>query len=186
MYICPKCQKTSENAINFCPNCGTPIQLMQPPVEEIPTVEATTITPPVQQYQPPQPMPQYMQQPPMPPQYCQPQYSRPVPPPPPIDPNASMGKATASMVLGIIGFMIALFSIPFMEDMVFNERSIIIALIVQTIAFAMSIVGVSIAGSAASDGNRSAMRKVGKVFGIIGIVFSAIFLGILSILLIVE
>lgn len=172
MYICPNCKKEFENLSNFCSYCGTPLtaanevqEVVEPVITEVPAQ-------PVQPQQPVQPVqPQYIPQ-----QYAQPvQYVQPVQQP---KPNFSKPKSIVGMALSIAGTVFAF--IGFLYTIIFSELSgdaaFFMAFFMSAFSMPLSIIGLKFSKENRRLGDTSAFTKVGKIFGIIGIVFTCIVL----------
>lgn len=195
MYICPNCNSTSEQPTNFCANCGaammvqeTPAPVAQPEVvvppvaEEIPVVQAEPVLPPQPVYEQPA-QPQYQQAAYQQPAYAQQpqyQYVQPVQVAAP-----SLGKVITGMALSIAGISFAglglLYTLMFLA--VETEVAFAFSLVMSFFSFPLSIVGFILSKNNINQGSTSAMSRVGKILGLIGIILSGVmlFLGFIAI-----
>lgn len=183
MYICPNCNKEFENLSNFCSYCGTPLTAANELKEEIIEPVITDIpAQPVQPQQPVQPIQQqYYQQPYYQQQYAQPQYTQPVQYVQPVQQpktNFSKPKSIVGMALSISGTVFAF--IGFIYTIIFSEFSgdaaFFMSFFMSAFSLPLSIIGLKFSKENRSLGDTSALTKVGKIFGIIGIVFTSIVL----------
>lgn len=190
MKICPHCQKVTEDAVNFCPVCGAPMQSFP----EEPTYEDTVYMPPQQGYvQPPQYT--YTQPPYAQPTYAQPPYTQPsyAQPPKPASP-VSKGRVIPGMALGIAGMATAILGLLYtfcyfmigvaneLEEMVL--ASAIMGFVFIGFSLPLSIVGYTMSSSNRDMGDTSNMSRLGINFGRIGIVLSIVMGGFAFIALI--
>lgn len=192
MYICPNCKATSEQPTNFCASCGAAMMVQEAPVaeqpvvpveqpvpvaasvapatEEVPVVEAEpVVTPPPAYQQPAYQQPAYQQQP----QY---QY---VQQPIPVVQNApSLGKVITGMALSIAGIAMAalglLYTLMFIA--IEGEMAFAFSLVMGLFSFPLSIVGFIMSKGNVNAGSTSAMSRVGKTLGLIGIILSGVML----------
>ena len=155
MYICPNCNKQSEVPANFCTSCGTAM-VMAPDVQA-----------PVQNaYQAPAPVQ---------PQYYQPTYNYPQQPAAP-----SKGKAITGMVLGIVGLVFSV--LGFFYLMLFSatgpaeEVGAIMAFACGFFGFPLSLVSMILSNSSRNNGDTTVFSKLGKIFGLIGVILSGLLL----------
>ncbi len=204
MYNCSKCDFKTETAINFCPQCGNAMVLMQPVAaptapltQEIPAQPAEPVnTQPVQPAYTQQAQPTYTQ--PAQPAYtqqAQPTYTQPTEPAytgytqqayyqPVTEQKVPLGLKITGMVLSIVGLMFAFFTfIGTVES--FDYGDAFSGAFVLTLFFgALPIVGLVMSNKCRNDGDTSAFSKVGKILGIVGIALFGfcLFLGLVSLL----
>lgn len=204
MYICPNCNATSEQPTNFCANCGatmmvkeapTPVEqtevVTSPVAEEIPVVQAEPVVEQPAYQQTAYAQPVYEQ--PAQPQYQQPQYQQPAYTQQPqyqyVQPvqvaAPSLGKVITGMVLSIAGIAFAglglLYTLMFLA--VETEVAFAFSLVMSFFSFPLSIVGFILSKNNINQGSASAMSRVGKTLGLIGIILSGVmlFLGFIGI-----
>lgn len=188
MYVCPNCNKQSETPANFCPRCGTAM-IIAPEVQ----VEAPQQAVPQPQYVAPQPeQPQYAE--PQQPQYVQPQYTQPQQPiynqpqynqpmyaqpqyvaPQPSTP--SKAKAIVGMALGAAGLLFAVNG--FLYTMIFmakdgGEAGLAMALVFGFFSIPLSLVGLIMSAGTRKAGDTTIFSKLGKIFGLIGVILSGV------------
>ncbi len=203
MYICPNCNATSEQPTNFCANCGASMMVQEAPApveqpevvtspvaEEIPVVQAEPVVTPPAYAQPTyeQPAPTYEQ-----PQYQQPQYQQPAYTQQPqyqyVQPvqvaAPSLGKVITGMALSIAGLAFAglglLYTLMFLA--VETEVAFAFSLVMSFFSFPLSLVGFILSKNNVNAGSTSAMSRIGKILGLIGIIASGVmlFLGFIGI-----
>lgn len=184
MYICPNCKATSETPTNFCASCGAAMMVQEAPApapvtepvapvaqpaapaaEEIPVVQAEPVVTPPPAYQ----QPAYQQQP----QY---QY---VQQPAPVVQNApSLGKVITGMALSIAG--IAFAGIGLLYTLMFlafeGEAAFAISLVMSMFSLPLSLIGFILSKNNVNAGSTSAMSRIGKTLGLIGIILSGVML----------
>lgn len=155
MYICPNCNKQSEVPANFCTSCGTPM-VMAPDVQ----------TPAQAAYQAPAPVQ---------PQYYQPTCNYPQQPKAP-----SKGKAVTGMALGIAGLVFSV--LGFFYLMLFSaaglaeEAGVVLSFACGFFGFPLSLVSMILSNSSRSNGDTTVFSKLGKIFGLIGVILSGLLL----------
>ncbi len=150
MRICPNCNNTSQEAINFCPKCGTAMVEQAPPA------------PPVQPvYQEPV-QPQY--------QYQQPVYTA-APP--------SKAKSIVGMALSIAGIamssLASFYSLIFLieEEL---EGVAVSGILFFFFSFPLSLVGLILSKNYINAGGTNTFSRVGKILGIVGVILSSVML----------
>ena len=158
MYICTKCNNTSDEAINYCPICGTKMQ----------EVVLNSIEPVAPTYAEPQV-----------PAYASPEiYYTPAP----IE-KPSLAKKIVGMVLSIVSFsmsaLTSLYVLMFLLSALDGESDMGIVSMVFTVIMAMfilpgSIIGISFSSKARNLGDTSKMSGVGKGLGLAGIIILAV------------
>lgn len=177
MYICPKCSHKSDEPKVFCDMCGERMRLDRG------TSAASSVKP--APYTPPAPSR-------VPVTYVPGRVVVDVPAPPA---SPSKGKAIAGGILGIVGFsfgvfalLFSFFNILFMQDMDYDFAMLVLLYTVYGLLFAfiglpLSIVGTVLAGGAVNAGSNLGVAKAGKIFGVIGIIFSGVslFVGFIAI-----
>lgn len=152
MYICPNCNKTSETPLNFCSECGTPMVEQAPaqPVYEQPAYQQPA-------YQQPQPMYQYTQT---------------------VSAEPSKGKVITGMALSIAGLSFAaiglLYTLMFMA--VEPEAGFAFGFVLSFFSLPLSIVGMVISNGCINAGSTSAMSRIGKKLGLVGLILSGVML----------
>lgn len=155
MYTCPYCKKTSELLGSFCPWCGAPVAADQNDRQQAPDNA-------------------YYNQPMYPHQPYAPQQGTP-----------SKAMAIVSMALAAAGLFFSVFSFFY---------TIIFAMVDAAVGFGMSIgfgffsiplslVGFILAIKARNAGNTTVFSKLGKIFGLIGLILSAfsVFIGLICV-----
>ena len=164
MYTCPNCNHSSETPMNFCAKCGTQT-VYTAPAPQAPAYEA----PQAPAYEAPQP------------QYQEPIYAQPMP----VNPNApSKGKVITGMAFGIAGFALAI--LGFIYTLAFWDvdegAAFGMAIGFFMFSFPASLVGLILSSKNRNAGDDSTMSKLGKIFGLIGVILSgvSILLGIIA------
>lgn len=158
MYICPNCNKTSETPLNFCSECGTPM-VEQAPAQPVQPVQPVYEQPAYQQpaYQQPQPMYQYTQT---------------------VSAEPSKGKVITGMALGIAGLSMAalglLYTLIFMAAE--PEVGFGFGFVFSLISAPLAIVGMVISNGCINAGSTSAMSRIGKKLGLVGVILSGVML----------
>ncbi|MBE7057030.1 MAG: zinc-ribbon domain-containing protein [Ruminococcaceae bacterium] len=169
MVYCRNCGAQIKADDAFCSSCGSAqVVAEEPNVEK--AFEETQVLPTYQtEYQPEYEMQESI--------YQQPQtkyvYEQEVPP------KASVKSKVFGGIgfgLSMYGFIFAFFSLCMSIstiDASYNEAEELasISMVYSLLFIATSIIGLSFSGIARKDGNKSALTVLGKVFGIIGIVF---------------
>ena len=168
MYICPNCNTQSEQFANFCSICGAQMIYAEPqPIEPQPVEPQQTevLYPPVEQEQ----VPQFY--PPQQPAY--PVYTPPVYTPPAYTPVNKPKLATkiVGMALSIAGLVFLAIGglYTFIFGFVEGIAAFIFALIFDLFYSPLSIVGLCLSNKCINAGDQSAMSRVGRILGIIGI-----------------
>ncbi len=160
MYICPNCNAKSEEPVNFCFNCGTPMVNNEPqPVE------------PQQFAQPYQPEQQY-QQPQQPVYYAYPPVNKP-----------SLAVKIVGMVLSIVGLVfLSIGGLYTLIGLVEEGLAFAFALVFDLFFLPLSIVGLCLSNKCINAGDYSGMSRAGKTLGIVGIIIAAaaLFIGCAS------
>ena len=192
MYICPNCNKKSENAINFCPDCGTAMISAPVEVNEIPEQPqyAQPFAPQYSEQQygaPPAPQqPIYNQyvnnSAPVQPQYPQQQYNQPYGQPTynqPVyyQPEApSKAKAITGMALSAAGLLFAVMGFfDTLMSMGFDGAYALgMSIGFGIFSLPLSLVGLIMSSKARSNGDMSIFTKLGKIFGLVGTILSGV------------
>ena len=186
MYVCPNCNKQSETPANFCPVCGTTMIIAPTPQTEAP--EQPVYAEP-QYAQPQYGQPQYGQ-----PQYAQPQYGQPQQPiynqpqynqpmyvqpqyvaPQPSTP--SKAKAIVGMALGAAGLFSAVTGFLYtMIGMAIDggEAGLFMAIFFGFFSIPLSLVGLIMSAGTRKAGDTTIFSKLGKIFGLIGVILSGV------------
>lgn len=182
MKICPTCNHTAEDTINFCPSCGTMLNVVPEapaaPAQEAPVYEAPAYSAPQQPYT--QPQQGYVQ----PPQYtyAQPPYVQPTYVQPPSSP-VSKGRVIPGMALGIAGMAMAIIgllytSIAFLVAAATEPEVAFLAAVYGFIFMAfslpLSIVGFKMSTTNRLMGDQTTMSRLGVTFGRVGIILSIV------------
>ena len=156
MYICPKCNFTTENPANFCMKCGSAL------VESVPE---------------PQPVePTYYQ--PAPEQtYYQPPYQA------PRQPSRALG--IVGMVLSIVGLGLTaiggLASLVYLVEEMMDEL-LVSGFTYFFLAFPLSLVGMILCNKSLNAGSTDKKCVVGKLLGIPGIIVAGANLSLICLL----
>ncbi len=167
MYNCSKCDFKSETAINFCPQCGSQMVMVQHAVAE-----------------PAEPI--YTQ--PVEPTYTQPTYEpvqnvvyEPVAPKKP-----HLALKIVSMALSIGGFSLAVFTFLYALVICIIDPtfSVIFSFVYPFFYAPFSVVGLALSSKCRNAGDTSAFSKVGKILGIIGVILYGVtvFIGVISLI----
>jgi len=158
MYTCPKCNFKNESAMNYCPQCGSEMIYAEP-------IAAPEVAQPVQ--------PTYVE---------------------PIQPvhNVYVPAPTPHLAVNIVGMALSISGLVFLA---IGSLYTLIGLIEEGLAFAMaftfslfflplSIVGLFLSNKCLNAGDTSAMSRVGKILGIIGIIVAgaSLFIGFTSLI----
>ncbi len=184
MYICPNCQNTSDTPSNFCSKCGTPMVEKAPevvaaaaPAPETIPAPAPMPEPPV--YTAPQPMPQA------------PAFTVPQPISIAYEPEKKvpLGKVIAGMAIAIAGIFFAAIALLVTLATIGEDAEIAFGMSFAYggfFGFPLSLVGLILSKGAVNAGSTSAMAKTGKILGLIGVILSAVSLGLGFLALIAE
>ncbi len=153
MFICPNCKKISEVPLNFCTSCGSRMEEAKSNYSA-PSSESAPNT-----YNETNP---YIYE------------NAPAPTPAP-----SKAKAIVGMALSIAGFANAAVSLLYIFSFMaegLGDAALAFAIIMFLITMPLSLVGLILSSKCRSAGDRSVFTKLGKIFGIVGIVFSVLVL----------
>ena len=155
MFICPNCKKISETPINFCTCCGARMEAentayIAPVNEAVPGGYNTQNTIPDANDTPEAPKP-------------------------------SKAKAIVGMALSAAGFINAatgiLYALGYMATET-NEFTFMFTIIMCIITLPLSLVGLILSSKSRKAGDLSIFTKLGRLFGILGIIASAILLSL--------
>lgn len=169
MYQCTKCKHTVEYTTNYCPLCGA----------ETVQVEYVVVSARPQPVAEPQPIcqPTYQQSQPAPTPVAEPNYYYAPPQPEPAK-KPHLAKKIVAMVLSIEAFALSAiyFWMVFLYKFIDYEYGMVLAIVCGIICLPMSIVGLAMSNSCRNAGDNSGMTRVGRIFGILGIVIAALYL----------
>ena len=168
MYICPNCNHTSETPANFCAVCGAkmvesnPAPAVEQPVVEQPVVEQPVVEQPIYPYYN---IPQ------------QPMYN-----PAPVGP--SKAKMITGMALSIAGFAFAIIGLLYtvLFSIIEGEAGFALSITFGIISTPLSIVGLVLSKSCINAGGTAIFCRLGKIFGLIGVILSGVslFIGLIA------
>lgn len=151
MYTCPKCSFNSETAMNYCPQCGNEMVHTEPvAVQEVAAPFEPTYVAPIEPVQPIQ--------------------------------NVYVPAPKPHLALKIVGMALSITGLVFLS---LGALYTLIGLVEEGLAFAMalvfalfflplSIVGLCLSNKCLNAGDVSAMSRVGKILGIIGIIIAGV------------
>lgn len=162
MYICPRCNTQSEVPANFCPTCGAAMVMaatQQPDAPEQTAVQQTT--------------PSYN-----PTTYTYPPYQQPANRPSKAKAIVSMSLSAAGLLFAFLGFI---YTSIFMA--VEPEAGLVMAIVFGIFSLPLSIIGLCMASSVRRAGDTTVFSKLGRIFGIIGIIMAGLsmFIGFIGI-----
>ncbi len=153
MYICPNCNAKTEEAVNFCSKCGTQMVYAEPqPIE-------------------PQPVA---------PQYQPAQAYQPVPAP---VKKPHIAVKIVSMALSIEGFICAILGALYtLIGLIEPAVAFLFSLIFGMVSLPFSIIGLCLGSKCTNAGDTSVFSRLGKIFGLIGIIVAGVslFIGLIS------
>lgn len=189
MYICPKCQNTSETPVNFCAKCGTPMVEKAPEAE--PAFAAQPVAAPAEDApayaqaqtpaQPSSDIPAYAVQPQFEP--AAPAFTAAQPTSISCEPEKKvpLGKVIAGMALSIGGVVMASLAALVTLATLAEDAEIAFGMSIVYggfFGFPLSLVGLILSKGAVNAGSKSSMAKVGKILGLVGVILSAVSLGL--------
>ncbi len=178
MYQCTKCKHTVEYTTNYCPLCGAETVQVEYVVVSAPTEPRQAPEPQVVCQPQPEPIP--VEQPQV--IYQQPQQPTPAPqsyyyaPTPEPAKKPHLAKKIVGMALSIEGFAAAIVCCiyTFLLEAMEPGAGAFMAVFVTIPCLPISIIGLALSNSCRKGGDTSALSRVGKVLGIIGIVLFAV------------
>lgn len=145
MNKCTNCGYATESNINFCPTCGGKIVPEAPAYTEPQTPTYTNITPVYQPYTPPRP-------------------------------QVSKAKKIVGMALSIAGFIFSLLALIYglLYGLIMGAAGVFMAFYLSAFSLPLCAVGLAFSRSAINLGDTSAFSRLGKIFGLIGIILSCV------------
>ena len=163
MCICPKCNHTSEEKINFCPLCGAQMSEEQPIQETSAEAVENAVVEPAQNAYEQNYNPTY-EQTYNPNYYAYPPVKKP-----------SLAFKIVGMGLSIAGFIFAIIvSLASLAGFADPESALAMPLVFSIFYAPFSIVGLIFSNKCRNAGDTSTFSRLGKIFGIIGIIIYGI------------
>ncbi len=173
MCICPKCNHTSEEKINFCPLCGAQMSEEQPIQETSAEAVENVVVESAQNAYEQNYNPTY-EQTYNPNNYAYPPVKKP-----------SLAFKIVGMGLSIGGFVLSIITAIYSTvALVEPPASFVVAFILSIFYLPFSIVGFVFSNKCINAGDTSTFSRLGKIFGLIGIIIYAasLFIGFLALL----